>query len=361
MWLMESVVKNIHDVFTNVKVHANADSIRDPGKKSAVSQPIPKSMYKDFDDFFAEALDHSRVPVRFEHILFLKEFHYRMTGPDDSECKVTLDGKRLKLAGKQQDETDQVVLNYRTHVDFEGTTIVSEELSPSGEPKSWQYAVFHFDGAAETFCLESWVEMPDGERRSGDKWAGIVEWDYLKPHLAIRAIDRKVSVKALQPAPDDANLKIVMSSDVSAFWTTPEDVMDSFLAHLKQEALDAPGGTCEYIDAEDVRLTLRVGQLLILRTIRIDHAKNVMKVEESVKVQGEEEESQAQEFVSRHRFFKVYSEPLRLGYWSRLASCENAVGSWLDAVEISYRLNLLARDRDLNKQVGTLDDASLFF
>eukprot|EP00408_Alexandrium_pacificum_P016968 CAMPEP_0171191052 /NCGR_PEP_ID=MMETSP0790-20130122/19167_1 /TAXON_ID=2925 /ORGANISM="Alexandrium catenella, Strain OF101" /LENGTH=349 /DNA_ID=CAMNT_0011656191 /DNA_START=13 /DNA_END=1062 /DNA_ORIENTATION=+ len=344
----------------SVKVNPNCESIHEPGKRSAVSDPIGKSVYVDFEDFFQECVAHSQTPILPWDLFFVKDVWYKDLGENVSESKVILCGKRLKMAGKQDTDEDKVSCWYETTVDPVGRSIVSEELVGERQRKSMQYSYFHYDEAEETFQVECWVEMPDGERRCGAEWAKIVEWFYLKPHIITRHLSKKVDCKALQPAPHRPELKVVLSQDMSEHYSDPEVLANGLVNLYKMEALDA-GGQIEYgLEGRvimDYAVDVAGNKLPVKKNMLVD--MDNLRVEVEISLKNPDPDGEPLRLMTQYN--QVYRDPPRVGYWIRRPDSDQELGSLMEMLDIGMRLNKLVNERDVMKQVDSLDEGSFFY
>lgn len=346
--------------FAHIKVTPNCDSIYCPGKKSAISDPILKWQYTDFEEFWEEVVAHSRTPIQLSEYPLVKDFEYRELGPNSTETKVTLDGRWLKLLGRQEDERDAVAAWFRVHVDPEERIIRNEDLGQGGELQRWLCCVFHHDEEEGSFRLESWIELLDGTHDAGAEFAQFVEHLQLKPHLAMRHMGRKVDCKGLQPAPDDPGRRIVLSQDLSGFFEDPAALLEGLLALMKQEVLDLHG-TVEYGETErEVVLDSVVplgpdSSVAAIRYVSTNPETCEMRVQVHIKTPRAHEPVF---FITQ--FWKIYSDPVRLGYWNKRPDGESLCGNYYDTLEPALKLNRLVNERDVIKEVEGLDENNFF-
>lgn len=350
---------------TQIKVVPDVDSIYEPGKKSVLSEPIMKWQYIDFEDFWETVCLHSKTPLTVTDYPLLKDLDFKELGPNESEVKATLDGLLLKSindprAHGENGMDDLRVLWVKVSIDQEKRLITSEALNPQdGSTTCWQFAMFHFNQEDESFRVESWVDMPDGERRAGPQWSSFVEWCYLKPHLFARHFGKNVQVRSLQPAPHDPDLRIVITNGLTETFEDPEEFFNSFVALFKQEAVEGHG-TVDYGDDENnfvLAMVLELSPEIKIPTVRSVSLKPE-SLEMTVQIKLKSPDGELVDFATH--YWKVYSDPVRLGFWVKRPRSMNLCGASGDTIEMAYRLYRLTSEKDVIKEVESLDEKNFF-
>uniref|UniRef100_A0A7S1PR59 Uncharacterized protein n=1 Tax=Alexandrium catenella TaxID=2925 RepID=A0A7S1PR59_ALECA len=163
-----------------VKCHENVDSPTDSGFKSVVSESLED--YCTADAFYDSLWLLMRSPVHPMEAMMVKEQQVVDQGEEEFTIKVIYDGQKLKLYGLAPESRDYYKLNQKVVGNRKELTIVCQDMKGDGTHLHTGCCKLLRDPARLEYS-----RIVDGERRSGQALASLVETTYIAPVLTVLA------------------------------------------------------------------------------------------------------------------------------------------------------------------------------
>eukprot|EP00416_Gambierdiscus_australes_P043534 CAMPEP_0171109392 /NCGR_PEP_ID=MMETSP0766_2-20121228/70751_1 /TAXON_ID=439317 /ORGANISM="Gambierdiscus australes, Strain CAWD 149" /LENGTH=346 /DNA_ID=CAMNT_0011571123 /DNA_START=77 /DNA_END=1117 /DNA_ORIENTATION=- len=175
----------------SIQVHRDVQSLTDPDKLSVVSDPL--TPYCDDMDLFYDGVIRSMKDPVLNPLdnYVIKTVEIKSISEEEWVFKIIHDGEKLQSFNLQETSEDRVAQWAHIWTSRERREIVEEFYSEDGESVTMTSHVrFHPD----PFRIEAWLDMANGERRSGYVLQGVVRDIYINP-IVQELTARKVRVQ----------------------------------------------------------------------------------------------------------------------------------------------------------------------